>query len=106
ILQKVLSSTTGKVVASEEVERITGAPKTALVNSLLTGIASSDTSSALQAIRAARDENVDMKTFAKLLLRKLRAAKYVSKNPGNVCPASWEPGEDTLEPGLDLVGKL
>jgi len=39
-------------------------------------------------------------------LRKLRAAKYVSKHPNNVCPASWEPGDDTLKPGLDLVGKL
>ena len=39
-------------------------------------------------------------------LRKLRAAKYVSKNPGNVCPASWEPGDDTLKPGMDLVGKI
>ena len=81
ILQKVLSSTAGKAVALEEVERITGAPKTALVNSLLTGIASGDTASALQAIRAARDENVDMKTFAKLLLRKLRAALLVRFDP-------------------------
>ncbi len=39
-------------------------------------------------------------------LRKLRAAKYVSKHPGNVCPASWEPGDDTLKPGLDLVGRI
>ena len=39
-------------------------------------------------------------------LRKLRAAKHVSKHPGNVCPASWEPGDDTLKPGLDLVGKI
>jgi len=39
-------------------------------------------------------------------LRKLKAAKYVSKNPGNVCPASWEEGEATLKKGLDLVGKI
>ena len=39
-------------------------------------------------------------------LRKLQAAQYVDTHPGNVCPASWEPGDDTLEPGLDLVGKL
>ena len=38
-------------------------------------------------------------------LRKLRAAKYVSQHPGNVCPASWEQGDDTLKPGMDLVGK-
>lgn len=39
-------------------------------------------------------------------LRKLQAAQYVETHKGQVCPASWEPGEDTLEPGLDLVGKL
>ncbi len=39
-------------------------------------------------------------------LRKLQAAQYVESHKGKVCPASWEPGDDTLEPGLDLVGKL
>jgi len=39
-------------------------------------------------------------------LRKVQAAQYVEKNPGNVCPASWEPGDDTMEPGLGLVGKI
>lgn len=39
-------------------------------------------------------------------LRKIRAAQYVETHPGNVCPASWEPGDDTLEPGVGLVGKI
>ncbi|MBI4088713.1 redoxin domain-containing protein [Candidatus Kaiserbacteria bacterium] len=39
-------------------------------------------------------------------LRKLQAAQYVETHKGKVCPASWEPGSDTLEPGLNLVGKL
>ncbi|MDE1919616.1 MAG: redoxin domain-containing protein [Patescibacteria group bacterium] len=39
-------------------------------------------------------------------LRKLQAAQFVETHRGQVCPASWEPGDDTLEPGLDLVGKL
>jgi len=39
-------------------------------------------------------------------LRKVQAAQYVETHPGNVCPASWEEGDDTLEPGMDLVGKL
>jgi peroxiredoxin (alkyl hydroperoxide reductase subunit C) len=40
------------------------------------------------------------------LLRKLKAAKYVRENPGEVCPAKWEEGEKTLAPSLDLVGKI
>lgn len=43
---------------------------------------------------------------AKDTLRKLKAAKYVNEHPGNVCPASWEEGDDTLKPGMDLVGKI
>lgn len=43
---------------------------------------------------------------AKELLRKVKAAQFVSQNPGQVCPASWEPGKATLKPGLDLVGKI
>lgn len=40
------------------------------------------------------------------LMRKLDAAIFVRNNKGLVCPASWEPGADTLKPGLDLVGKI
>ncbi len=39
-------------------------------------------------------------------LRKIQAAQYVESHPGNVCPASWEEGDDTLEPGMGLVGKI
>lgn len=43
---------------------------------------------------------------AKELLRKLQAAKFVREHNGEVCPANWEPGEKTLKPGLNLVGKI
>lgn len=43
---------------------------------------------------------------AKETLRQLQAAKFVAEHDGNVCPASWNPGDDTLHPGLDLVGKI
>ncbi len=44
---------------------------------------------------------------AKEILRRLQASKYVREHPpGQVCPASWEPGKETLEVSLDLVGKL
>lgn len=43
---------------------------------------------------------------AKEILRKLLAAKYVEEHPGEVCPASWEPGKETLKPSLELVGKI
>jgi NADH-dependent peroxiredoxin subunit C len=40
------------------------------------------------------------------LLRKVKAAQYIRENPDEVCPAKWNPGSDTLKPGLDLVGKI
>lgn len=40
------------------------------------------------------------------LYRKVQAAQYIAKNPGEVCPAKWTPGKSTLKPGLDLVGKI
>jgi len=43
---------------------------------------------------------------AKELLRKVQAAQYIAANPGQVCPAKWTPGAETLAPSLDLVGKI
>jgi len=40
------------------------------------------------------------------IFRKFQATKFVSENPGLVCPAKWKPGEDTFKPGMDLVGKI
>lgn len=40
------------------------------------------------------------------LLRKLEACQFVYEHGDQVCPANWKPGEKTLTPGADLVGKL
>lgn len=43
---------------------------------------------------------------AEELLRKVQAAQFVAEHGDQVCPAKWQPGEETLVPSLDLVGKL
>lgn len=43
---------------------------------------------------------------AEELVRKIKAAKYVAENPGEVCPAKWSAGSETISPSLDLVGKI
>ena len=43
---------------------------------------------------------------AEELLRKLSACKFVYEHDGEVCPAKWKEGEETLKPSLDLVGKI
>lgn len=40
------------------------------------------------------------------LLRKVKAAQYIAAHPGEVCPAKWKEGAETLKPSLDLVGKI
>ena len=40
------------------------------------------------------------------LVRKVEAAQFVAAHPGNVCPAKWKQGAETLKPSIDLVGKL
>jgi peroxiredoxin (alkyl hydroperoxide reductase subunit C) len=44
---------------------------------------------------------------AKELVRKLQAAQFVREHGGQVCPAEWHPGDETLKHGdMDLVGKI
>ena len=43
---------------------------------------------------------------ASTLVNKIKAAQYVRNNPGEVCPAKWQEGSQTLKPSLDLVGKI
>lgn len=43
---------------------------------------------------------------AEELLRKLKALQFVAAHPSEVCPAKWEEGSKTLQPSIDLVGKI
>ncbi|MDO4594888.1 MAG: alkyl hydroperoxide reductase subunit C [Tissierellia bacterium] len=43
---------------------------------------------------------------AKELVRKIEASQFVSKHGDKVCPANWNSGDDTITPGIDMVGKL
>lgn len=43
---------------------------------------------------------------ASSLIGKIKAAQYVRNHPGEVCPAKWQEGSETLKPSLDLVGKI
>ncbi|MCL2470565.1 MAG: alkyl hydroperoxide reductase subunit C [Propionibacteriaceae bacterium] len=40
------------------------------------------------------------------LLRRVEASQFVATHDGEVCPANWTPGAQTLAPSLDLVGAL
>lgn len=57
-------------------------------------------------IKVAEVHDLGIGRSAADLLRKVKAAQYVAANDGEVCPAKWQPGEDTLKPSLDLIGKI
>lgn len=40
------------------------------------------------------------------LVRKIKAAQFVASHDGEVCPAKWSEGAETLKPSIDLVGKI
>ncbi|MEX1199561.1 MAG: alkyl hydroperoxide reductase subunit C [Methylophaga sp.] len=58
------------------------------------------------AIKVSEVHDLGIGRSAKELVRKIQAAQYVASHDGEVCPASWQPGEETLSPSLDLVGKI
>lgn len=57
-------------------------------------------------IRVSEIHDNDIGRNVQETLRKIQAAKFVAEHDGKVCPSNWNPGDDTLEPGLDLVGKI
>lgn len=73
ILQKVLSSSKDKKISVEEVEKVTGAPKTGLVNDYIESLAKDDIDLGLNALSKAAESNIDMKVFLELVLAKVRA---------------------------------
>ncbi len=57
-------------------------------------------------IKVAEIHDLGIGRSAQELVRKIQAAQYVATHDGEVCPAKWQPGDETLAPSLDLVGKI
>lgn len=73
ILQKVIASSADKKISQQEVEAVTGAPDSRLVNSFLSAIVSRDVPAGLTSLKTAMEHGVEEKVFLDLLLRKTRA---------------------------------
>ena len=57
-------------------------------------------------IKAAEVNDLSIGRSAQEVLRKVHAAQFVAENGGEVCPAAWHPGKESLKPSLELVGKI
>ena len=49
--------------------------------------------------------HIDIGRNADELLRKLQANIYKAGHPSEVCPAKWQPGDKTMKPAPEFVGK-
>jgi len=77
---------TGQGVTREDVEKITGAPKTTLVNDFISAIAEKNIENGIKAVRTASEENLDMRLYLKLIITKFRMAiilRYAPKLAGD-----------------------
>jgi len=102
ILQKVLNFSKNKKVAREDVEKITGAPKTELVNDFISALTSKNLEDGISAVRKAVEENLDVKLYLKLIIQKVRIAillKYAPK-------IEKELGSDLSDTDMEFLKKI
>ncbi|MFA4975163.1 MAG: DNA polymerase III subunit gamma/tau [Candidatus Paceibacterota bacterium] len=102
-LQKVLNFSVDskgekvKKINKEDVEKITGAPKTILVNDFISSIALKDLEKGILTIRKAAAENLDMKLYFKLIIQKFRMAVILKYAPKLEKEMAGDLGEEDLE---------
>jgi DNA polymerase-3 subunit gamma/tau len=108
ILQKLLridAVTSDSQITVSEVEKATGAPKTALVNSVLEAMVTGNSESGLKTIQDASQNNMDAKVFMKLLLEKYRALLLMKVSPNQKDLYSESVSEDDLDFMKNLLEK-
>ncbi|MFA5931876.1 MAG: DNA polymerase III subunit gamma/tau [Candidatus Paceibacterota bacterium] len=99
-LQKVLNFSSkdkkSKKIEREDIEKITGAPKTTLVNDFISAIAEKDLEKGITAVRIASESNLDMKLYFKLIIQKFRMAIILRYAPKLEKDMAGDLGEEDL----------
>ena len=80
-LQKVISFSKDKKINLSEIEQVTGAPNTILVDGFLDAIAKNDIEKGYECIRKASIQNIEMKVYLKMILSRLRYALMLRYAP-------------------------
>src|SRR3989338_5204867 len=96
-LQKVINFSKGKKIKREDVEKITGAPKTVLVNNYITAITEENLEAGIGTVRQAAAENLDMELYFKLIINKLRLAIILRYAPKLKNEMAGDVGETDLK---------
>jgi DNA polymerase-3 subunit gamma/tau len=103
ILEKVLSSVEGTSISLEAVEKATGAPKHALVHSLVSAVSAGSTEDGLKAVRTASAHDVDMHLFLSLVLEEMRNVLLVRHAPELRKEIESELGPDVYAEVVELA---
>lgn len=93
-LQKAMGASSDKKITRAEIEQVTGAPKNALVNSLIEAVEKGESEKGLSALSRAARDNADMKVFGKLLLSKLRFILILRNAPSQAGEIQSEVSEE------------
>ncbi len=108
-LQKVLNfsvDSKGKKInkiTRADVEKITGAPKTTLVNNFILAIAEKNLENGILTVKKAAEENLDMKLYTKLIIEKFRVAVILKYAPKLEKEMAGDLSEEDLEFLKELV---
>lgn len=81
ILERVISSSPAKKITADMIEETTGAPKHALVSSLVSAIAEKKWPEALAVLRRAAEAGNDMQLLSKIIIMRLRAVLMLTIDP-------------------------
>jgi DNA polymerase-3 subunit gamma/tau len=82
-LQKVISFSKDKKISLAEIQEVTGAPQTTLVNSFLHALAEKNIDKGFEAVRLATNQNLDMTIYLTMILAKLRYALMLRYSPAS-----------------------
>ena len=80
-LQKIISFSKDKKISLSDIEEVTGAPNTILVEEFLDAIANKDIEKGYEAIRKATNQNIEMNVYLKMILSRLRYALMLRYAP-------------------------
>ncbi len=94
ILQKVISSSEDTKISVGEVEKITGAPKGSLVNDFISALTHKEKEKALSTLTKVSEGGISMKTFAALVLEKMRIILLLKNAPGMTAELKEHVSED------------
>jgi len=101
-LQKVISFSKDKIINIEEIEEITGAPNTTLVDDFLVAIADKNIEAGYSCIQKASGQNIEMNVYLKMILARLRYALML-----RYAPSSKKDIEQILsERDINFISKL